>query len=314
MKKIKILLKVLFSITVIALLFMTKVDFTAIGNSLAESRIGWIVLGFLLHPIGLYISARRWQILLRAQEIRISLKTLFLSYLVCSFFNQFLPTRVGGDLVRAYDTKLLGYSGSKSFAVVFVERASGIMMLLLFALVASLYRLLMGNFLPIYWAGLITGVGGLASILFLMHPWGKRLVDWGLGLIHFERLREKISLFYATIVSYWDEGKQKEFLWAFFLAFLLQLNVIVYYYFLGRSFRFEEMMSITEYFVIVPLSQVILMIPLFINGIGIREGSWIAFLSTYGVKASAAFAYSIIDFTMTLFFGIVGGIIYAVRR
>ncbi|MFC1849675.1 lysylphosphatidylglycerol synthase transmembrane domain-containing protein [candidate division CSSED10-310 bacterium] len=314
MNTLKILAKISFSASVVFFLLWKKVDVHGIINALSQASIGWIMLSFLLHPVGLFISTHRWHLLLQAQAINVSMNRLYLSYLVCGFFNQFLPTRVGGDLIRVYDTKVMGYSGSKSFAVVFVERGSGILMLFLLALVAATYRLCQGSTDLLYWAGLSVGLAGLGSVILVCHPvpisYFTRFISW----LNMERLNSRLTTFNETTVSYWRKGKQKQFKVAFFLAFLLQINVVLHYYFLGLAFTFHQGLPFFEYFIIIPLVQVILMFPFFINGIGLREVSWIYLLGLYGLSSDTAFAYSLLDFTMYLIFGILGGIIYALRR
>ena len=54
-------------------------------------------------------------------------------YLVSNFFNHFLPTRFGGDIIRIADTKEMKNGTSASVAIVFIERVSGIFILIVFA-------------------------------------------------------------------------------------------------------------------------------------------------------------------------------------
>lgn len=314
MKEKKTFIKIGISLILLVFLFWWKVDLAGIVHAFRQSKVFWIVLSLSLHPLGLLISSMRWKLLLKAQDITVSLAKLYMSYLVCGFFNQFLPTRVGGDLMRAYDTRIVGHSGAKSFAVVFVERASGITMLFIFSLTVSLFRIMNGAIEPLYIAGALTGGGGLILIITLSLPVTFRLFRSLLVRLNIGTIGEKLLVFNETIVSYWEKGKQREFLLAFFLAILLQINVIIHYYFLGLAFSFQTSMSIGEYFVIVPLIQVLLMFPLAINGIGLREVSWVSFLIPYGITAGAAMAFSIMDFTMYLLFGAIGGVIYAVRK
>jgi len=317
MKNTKVLIKIVFSLVLISIILLKKVNFSEIVSALGSARPGWIVLAMMLHPLGLLISTCRWSILLRAQSVVVPIRTLFQSYLVCTFFNQFLPTSVGGDLMRAFDTRLLANSGVKSFAIVFIERVSGMSMLFLFALVLSSARLLQGvpeMTQPIYIAGMVIGLMGIIAVggLSLKFPviLLVRVLEW----IKLSSISRKVELFHETIRSYWQGQRRREFLMAFLLAFFLQMNVILYYYLLGVAFQLDRFFDFYEYLVIVPLVQVILLTPFFINGIGLREASWIGFFERFGVASATAFAFSVVDFCMYLVFGIIGGIIYAFRR
>ncbi|MGQ9698583.1 MAG: lysylphosphatidylglycerol synthase transmembrane domain-containing protein, partial [Armatimonadota bacterium] len=88
----------------LVLFVVTRVDVRDVMSAAAGAR-GWLVLlAGSLHLVGYLVSAVRWKILLAALGADVPLGTLVSSYLVGSFFNSFLPTTVGGDVVRIWDT------------------------------------------------------------------------------------------------------------------------------------------------------------------------------------------------------------------
>ena len=119
-------LKLAAGLVLITLLLTFRVKISDVGKEVAQSDPFWIVLAGGLHIIGLAISAYRWQLLLSAQAVEAPFWGLFSSYLIGGFFNNFLPTRVGGDVYRMVDSKK--YSGTmlRPFAVISVERLTGI--------------------------------------------------------------------------------------------------------------------------------------------------------------------------------------------
>ena len=104
------LLKLLAGIGILILLFLFKVKIGQVAFELRFSHLNWILLAASLHVIGLLISAYRWQLLLSTQEVHAPLWQLLQSYLIGGFFNNFLPTRVGGDVYRMADSRK--YRGS----------------------------------------------------------------------------------------------------------------------------------------------------------------------------------------------------------
>ena len=78
-----------------------------------------LLLGFSLNFVGIYVSAHRWRVLLKAQGVNVSFPFLLKSYLVGIFFNNFLPSTIGGDAVRAYDSWRVGKSKAGAVTVVF---------------------------------------------------------------------------------------------------------------------------------------------------------------------------------------------------
>ncbi|MEW5818396.1 MAG: lysylphosphatidylglycerol synthase domain-containing protein, partial [Spirochaetota bacterium] len=108
------------------------------------------------------------------------------------------------------------------------------------------------------------------------------------------------------------KDNKKSLIQALGLAFLLQFNVILYFFVISRALEID---SYFYYFmIIVPLVHVILMFPVSINGIGVRENAFIFFLSKIGVHPAGSLALSLLSFGMVLVYAFIGGIVYAFRR
>ena len=128
----------------------------------------WLLLGASLHITGLLFSSLRWQILLRAQDIHQPIRKLFAYYMVGHFFNMFLPTKVGGDVVRIYDTSKDHGSTAQPLAVILVERVSGMLTMLLLAALVTALKINIGfdiySKVPGLTAGLILFFAAIAAI------------------------------------------------------------------------------------------------------------------------------------------------------
>ena len=305
------LLKIVFSFSLIVLIVLKKASLRDIGDSLKEASLWWICLSFSLHSFGLLISAIRWQILIKAQGDQATLGYLAKSYLVGNFFNLSLPTRFGGDVVRVWDGSKSSKSLLKSTAIVLVERLTGIIVLLCFALGVSLFRLDMARELPVIWISLAVGLLGLAAILSFFLPFSARLI----GLLPEKgtigRIKHKVIEFREVVLVYRD--KKTALFKALFWALLLQVNVILHYYFVGKALSLN--IPFFDYFIFIPIVLLILTIPVTINGLGLREFLYISVFALYGIASSGAVSFSFIaDIAFALIIGIVGGIIYAFRR
>lgn len=303
--------KLIFSLAVLVFfLVVSKISFREIGLKLKDVIWGWLALSFSLHALGLLISAYRWQILARAQGDRVPLMFLAKSYLVGTFFNNFLPTRFGGDIVRIWDGSRYSKSLVKSSAIVVVERMTGIIVLFVFALVASFLRLDMARTIPVIWGALLLGLAGLAVLALFFFPFFGR----GLEKVQAEgflgRIAQKFIAFRTTVLGYKD--KRAEFARATFWAFLLQLNVILYYFLIGKALRLD--IAILDYFIFIPIVLLIQIIPVTINGLGLREGAYIEIFKFYGISPETALSFSIIEIAFGLAVGLVGGIIYVSRK
>ncbi|MCX6564643.1 MAG: lysylphosphatidylglycerol synthase transmembrane domain-containing protein [Candidatus Aminicenantes bacterium] len=310
-KSVLFLLKLLFSAAVLAFFFLlTRTSLKDIGLKLRGVSWGWLALAFSLQGPGLLISAHRWRILARAQGDDVPLLFLVKSYLVGMFFNNFLPTRFGGDVVRIWDGSKYSKSLVKSSAVVLVDRATGIIVLFLFALVAALFRLDMAREVPVIWAALVLGLIGLAGVVFFFLPlfgrWLRKIPERGF----LKPFKQKVIDFRTTIILY--KNKRKEFSLATAWAVLLQMNVILFYFLIGRALHLA--IPLLDYFIFIPLVLLIQIIPITINGLGLREGAYIEIFKFYGIPAASAWSFSIIEVAFGLILGLIGGAIYVSRK
>lgn len=304
------MLKLAVSLAILVFIFTTQTSLNQIGNVLKNVHPYWLLLAFSLHALGLSISAYRWQILARAQGDEVPLVFLAKSYLVGAFFNNFLPTRFGGDVVRIWDGSLYSKSLVKSSAIVLVERFTGIIVLFLFAVAASLFRLDMARQVPVIWAALLLGIAGLCLIgVFFLPVFARRL--GALRLRGFpDKVRTKILIFRETILHY--RTQKGPFLQATLWALILQLNVILYYFLIGRALRLD--IPLIDYFIFIPIVLVIQIIPVTINGLGLREGSYIEIFKYYGILPQTAVSFSLVDVAFNLVLGSIGGALYVSRK
>jgi uncharacterized protein (TIRG00374 family) len=274
------------------------------------------VLAFLLHVIGLALTAWRWQMLLAARGAHVSTWYLLRSVLIGVFFNNFLPSTVGGDVYRGLDTVKYVGSRTESMTVVVVERLTGIFALGLFAIVALFLGFSHFGSISIIWLAL--GGLGLAFLLFLAamnhrvakavktlfeHP---EMIKFGF----LRKVQAKLKQIYDALGVY--KRNKRVMAIAFSLALLLQVNVVLHYYCI--SYALHLTVPLMYFFLIIPVVTVILMVPIFINGIGGREALFIFFFGQFGITSSSAIAFTWIAFGLVLIYGIFGGLLYALRK
>jgi uncharacterized protein (TIRG00374 family) len=310
-KTLSFLLKLLVSVALLVGFFLAKkISFAAIGRELSGVAWGWLLLAFSLNAFGLLASAYRWRILAAALGDEIPLGALIRSYLVAQFFNNVLPTRFGGDVVRVWDGSRQNRSLLRSAAVVLVDRATGLIVLFLFALAASLFRLDMAREIPVIWAAILLGTAGLLAAALFFLPSGGRLIERlpAGGVLH--KLRAKILDLRATILAY--RKAPRPFARATVWAVLLQLNVVLYYFLIGKALHLA--IPLLDYFIVIPIVLLIQIIPVSVNGWGLREASYIEIFAFYGIGAAAAVSFSLVEVAFGLIIGLVGGAVYIARK
>ena len=304
-------LKLIFSFSILAYVLIKEVRIKDIPDALKDIDIFWLALSFSLHALGLLISAYRWQILIRAQGDSVPLGFLAKSYLVGNFFNLFLPTRFGGDVVRIWDGSRYSSSLLKSSAIVIVERLTGVIILLTFAFAVSLSRLDMARRLPVIWISLLVGFIGLLLTFLFFTPIARVFIDNIPERGFLQKIKSKILEFRRVVLVY--KNKKKAFFLALFWAFLLQVNVVLHYYLAGKAFHLA--IPLLDYFIFIPIILLILTLPVTISGLGLREILFIEIFAVYGIAEHVSFSFSVVaDFGFTLIIGLIGGIVFISRK
>lgn len=307
--KVFFFVKALVSLALIWYL-LSNTEFAAIYASLVSANPFWLLLALITLYIGKVLTTYRWQRLLMAQGIKIPFRNLIASVFVGQFFNSFLPTTVGGDAMRAYDTASQSKESMKSVMSVFSDRLIGVFALTLLAVIALIIGLIIGEDVSF----LVLPVIIVFAVCFfgVWLIFDDRLVlklDAVLQRIKLVKIAGKMRKAYSSLATLKDN--KRILLIAFLISLALQINVVLFYYFIGVSLDIE--VSILYYFMIVPIALVVLLVPFSINGIGLREGVFVFLLTDLGVASQDAIALSVLSFLLTLTQALVGGIIFALR-
>ena len=312
-KGLLILIKISISLGLLIYIVFFRSDLKQIVSVLADTNLWWATLSFSLHALGILISAIRWKLLLDEHSLVYSISDLVRSYLVSNFFNQFLPTRFGGDIIRISDTRTIKDGLTASTAIVLLERLSGVIVLLIFAAVSALIKMRFVSQLPLVTIALLVGCGGILFFLLIWKILPKELfgnlANRSKGQ-HTRAFWQKAALFQDIIQTYFKN--RSLLLKVFFWALLLQINVIIHYYLIGLALGIN--IPFIDYFFTIPILLLLLSIPISINGIGVREAVLDRFFHFYNHTTAFAVGFALLDFFFNLLLGIIGGIIYMLRK
>ncbi|NOZ61617.1 MAG: flippase-like domain-containing protein [Calditrichaeota bacterium] len=278
-----------------------------------KSADPWILLlSFSLHAVGYYASAYRWRVLALAQEMDLPVSYLVESYAVAMFFNNILPSTIGGDAVRAYDSWRKGFPKLKSIATVGVERFIGMFALVVFAIIAVALTREIGQHVPLLWLWVVLCFVLMWLVLqgIFLQQGKARILAKIFNLPGFGIFRKIVNKFSGAFVNL--RGKNKALVVSLLLSLLLQINVIFHYFLISRAMGLH--VPFMKFWIIIPIALFLQMIPLSINGIGIRENLFVFLLGLYGVTTAQAIAFSWIAYAMILALGIFGGVLYIFRK
>jgi uncharacterized protein (TIRG00374 family) len=291
---------------------LSKTNLSEIWVSVKSADPWILLLSFSLHAVGYYASAYRWRVLALAQKMDMPVSYLVESYAVAMFFNNILPTTIGGDAVRAYDSWRKGFSKLKSIATVGVERFIGLFALVVFAVIAVALTEEINNRVPYLWVWVLITFMLMWFVLqgiFLQQGKAKLLAKI-FTLPGFSIAGKIVQKFSDAFVNF--RGKNKALAISIALSLLLQINVIFHYYLISEALGLD--VPFIKFWVIIPIALFVQMIPVSINGIGIRENLYVFFLGLYGAPVASAIAFSWIAYGMILLLGLFGGILYVFRK
>lgn len=306
----KLLIKSAVSIGLIAFI-LSRVDIAQTLGVLSGANLALLMLAFSLTFVGALLTAGRWGTMLRAQGVDSSLRHLVACWLTACFFNQFLPSTIGGDAIRIYDSWKLGATKAGAAAAIGVDRLLGLFVLMLFGVIALYLSSLLIEQHPEIWllvVGGALGLGAIAAWIFWPSPAIEQFVQRTIGMLpgKLQRLAEK---FHGALLIYQGEGKvlAKGLL----LSICLQLNVVLFYFFVGLAL--ELPLSFLDYMLVIPIANVVLLLPVTINGVGLREGIFVLLLGAFSVPPASAVAFAWASFALFLIYGLIGGVVYALR-
>ncbi len=309
-KKLLILAKLLLSGLLLAYV-LSDIDISIILDSLKNVSITWLLIAISLNGVGKVLSGFRWKFLLRAQSVEVPVIKLINFLFVGHFFNIFLPTTVGGDVVRVYDVSKHSKKMAQSVSTVIVERMMGILALAILAILGIVIGLFVGlkvsSFVGMVSLVLVFTLLGFIMIFnrFLIKVLCKFLEGFKL-----QKVKRKIWNLHEAFM--FIRSKDNALRITFLYSLALQINVVLHYYFISVALDLDVILG--YFFIVVPIIIILLMLPISINGIGLRENAYVFLFAYIGVAGQDAIALSWVAFGIVLLHGVMGGLVYAFRR
>jgi len=269
-------------------------------------NLGVFALTLSIFVISQVMLASRWWLLLRTQSVFICFGAVVRLLFLGLFYNNFLPSSVGGDLLRAwYVTKHTDKRFEAALSV-FVDRVIGLLSTVIIAIFfywlflrdqgcTSNWKLVIGNLKLVitnYQSPITIWLAVILAAVFcvlLSYKQGRRLLTEAWSYIRarslsiFEKLKNAITIYCRNPLA---------ILVVFGLTFFLQVLAITGFWFLGVNLGITA--SIKYYYVIFALSWVLGSLPISIGGVVVVEGS-LAYLFIHfaGVQAEAALALAL---------------------
>ena len=302
-RPVRIALQVLVSAGVLAYLIW-QINLGATIDLIGSSN-GWYLLAsyviFLVTTVGM---AWRWKALLASKGIHEPLSWLTKLYFVGYAAGQVLPTSIGGDTVRiAAHARRRPDAKAEVAGAVLMERvvgSAGTLVLVALGLVLALGRY--NNIQEVLILEIALSVG-LAVALALM--FSRRTNAWLQERGGTRSLARGFRSLWEALHGY--RAQPRALLIVLGATVVFQFVRILSIWLCGEAVGID--VSPLVYIIMGPLLFLVMLIPFTINGLGVREAFFIAFLGRFGVDADAAFATGFLFYAVTVAASIPGGAI-----
>jgi uncharacterized membrane protein YbhN (UPF0104 family) len=290
------------SVTVLGLgIVLGQVELQEIWRILSRARLSWVLVSFFLIILSLIIRAFRWSLLLRGLGVRIRFTRLAELYFIGNFFNTFLPSGFGGDIVRVWEVAR-DVPSSVAAGTVLLDRLTGLIMLFVMALLSSPWRPagFPEDFLTFIIVGSLVGIVG--GVVMMEGSVLRRLGGWLPSLMSPTGDGPIARLLGAVQQCGWASVSRA-------MAVSLVFNLILSSWWLVAGLALGQQVDFGYYILLMPFLSIPLLVPS-IAGLGPRELVAPAVLSVAGMTAEAAVSLSLLVFVVTRLSGLVGAPIY----
>jgi uncharacterized membrane protein YbhN (UPF0104 family) len=282
---------------------LSKVDVGKTVDIIKSASVPWLVLSAALTLVTVPPMAWRWQQLLAARGIGEPVAWLTRAYFVSYAVGQVLPTSVGGDASRIFETsrrhpgRITPITGS-----VLLERALGGAVTLVLAgvgLLLAIGRYPIGAYL---WVEVLFVIGTIVVAFVFFSRSVRRRLGFLVPVARRLRVETPARAVYDGLHGYREHPGT--LLVVALVTTAAQLTRVLAIYASGRAVGIH--LSVLPYVVLGPLLFLVMLVPFTVNGIGVREAFFVSFLGKLSVTHDQAFACGFLFFVMTILLALPG--------
>jgi len=284
-KYTKIIVKIIVS-SVFLLWVIFKVDWLSVWISLQTIKTIYLLAYITTVLLGVLICAYRWRILASYKKIKANLWNFIRYYLAGTFVNNFMPSFIGGDTFKAYETGKPEGKYIEAVSAVMMDRIIGLLGAMILALFFSLINIkqVQNNIILLWTNGLIV----IFLIIFIASVKFKKPFFWLPGKKY---LPQKFKQVVENLKSYSDKSI---LIRTFLLTFLFDfIGIALANYILFSALGIR--IGIINYLSIIFIISIVASVPISINNIGIKEWAYITFFGAFGLTASSVITVAIIS-------------------
>lgn len=290
--------------------FLKGIDAQALSS--VFGRISW---GLIFMALGLIVCVRmviyfRMKLLLEVWGDKIPYKELVKVGLMGDFGNVFMPGSLGSDLFRIYILQRYLRDVTRAASAVIYERFIGLISLAFIVFLSVIWAREILMEIGIY--GLLSSLCiVLAIILFAFFIFPNTILAVFNSVFRMRnRIGRKIRLIAETIMHY--SLHKSLFISVFAICIATQIMRILVTFVVASAIGVS--VDIQYFFLIVPIIIFVLMIPVSVGGLGVREGASVFLFSFVGVGQADAFMMALLTNLLIMFYSLPGGVLFIMRQ
>ncbi len=263
-----------------------------------------LTAALLMTLLGVVLSAWRWQRVLAVFDAEVPLKTLTSHYLAGLFVGNVLPSTIGGDVLRVSRATATTGSSTVAFGSVVLERLTGFVALPLLVFTGLVVR---PSILDVdrSWIAVMIAMITLLLLVVVLYLAGHPRIagrfaeheNWMrfIGAVHvgIDRIRHEPHHIFPVLGT----------------ALIYQASVVISVSLICRTLDLP--IPLAAIFVYVPAVSMLQVLPLSFNGLGVREGALVLFLTPWSVSSAQAIAVGLLWFLATLIVSSIGAPAFA---
>ena len=315
-------LKLVVSGALLAVLF-SRINVGTLWPSMRKASIEWLVIALAVYLVTVLVGVWRWWLLLDAQGVSIPPRGLLASFFVALFFNNLLPSNIGGDVIRIGDSAKHTRSKTLATTVVLVDRVMGLVGLVLVAACGAsvaaavsasghaaipLWPSWFWANLPLWlWAGFVLGAAATTPAFYAPAGVGRLLQP--LTVLHPEWVGGRIESITTTLARFREHPGALAS--CFGGAVFVQLATVLFY--LAVAYALHVHIPLSNLAVIVPVAGVVQMVPVSFGGLGVRELAFSVYFTGIGLTGESALLLSLCATALMMLFSLSGAAIYVSR-
>ncbi len=279
-----------------------KVPFADVCGHWTVQALPWIALILFCTLFSMFIQANRWRGLLLEEGKKIKFRTFYAYIALGYFFNNLLPSGFGGDAVKTIAFGRRFGNMANSVAAVAISRVMGLLAMFL-CFFATLPFVIARYDIPAIYTGAVCAVALLSAFIIVSGLFSDKIKIPASVLSRvpfFAKLQDAFSIY---------RGYKKAFLLSGLDSIWLQISSIAIHYAYFQAVGVPVDLATITVFMTITIT--VSMLPISINGIGLREGVNVSlFTGLLGIPADTVLAAALLGYIPMLFQAIQGAIVF----